>query len=124
MMLLMKYLSAAYRSFVIDESEVDSIVGVWQDILQDIPNDTAMQAVRRLCRENTSFAPTPGEIYQACMDRGTKLTVYQIQQQEQQQRMLELQEYHETEEVGPMPERVRQKLNALYKKTRVTQDEH
>lgn len=108
---------------MIDESEVDSVIGVWQDILQDIPNDTAMQAVRRLCRENTSFAPAPGEIYQACMDNGTELTVYQIQQQEQQQRMLELQEYHETEKVGPMPDHVRQKLNAVYKKARVTQDE-
>lgn len=121
-MLLMKYLSAAYRSFVIDESEIDSVIGVWQDILEDIPNDTAQAAVRRLCRENTSFAPTPGEIYQACMDKGTGLTVYQIQRQEQEQRILELQEYHETEKVGPAPDAVQKKIDAIFR-SKVKPDE-
>ncbi|MBW4083586.1 replicative helicase loader/inhibitor [Paenibacillus sp. S150] len=121
--LLLKYLSAAYRSFVINEDEVQDVVGVWTDILQDIPPDVAMAAARRLCRENTSFAPTPGEIYQACMDSGPELTIYQLQKQEQQQRLLELREYHETEKVGPPPDHIRQKLDAIFKKARVTEDE-
>lgn len=108
---------------MINEDEVQDVVGVWTDILQDIPPDVAMAAARRLCRENTSFAPTPGEIYQACMDSGPELTIYQLQKQEQQQRLLELREYHETEKVGPPPDHIRQKLDAIFKKARVTEDE-
>lgn len=115
-MWLLNYLSAAYRSFTVEREEADGVVNVWTDILQGVSFEAAQEAVRRLCRENASFAPTPGEIYQACMDSGPQLTIYQIQQQEQQQRMLELQEYHETEDVGPMPDHVREKLNSVFEK--------
>ncbi|AIQ54539.1 hypothetical protein R70331_25485 [Paenibacillus sp. FSL R7-0331] len=108
---------------MISDDEVLDVIGVWEDILRDIPNEDVMQAARRLCRENNSFAPTPGEIYQACIQSGKEMTVYQIQQQEQELRMLELQEYHETEKVGPMPDHVREKLDAIFKKARVTEDE-
>lgn len=108
---------------MIEEGEAEDVIGTWTDILQDIPPDIAMTATRRLCRIKADFAPTPGEIYQACIERSTELTVYQIQQQEHEQRMLELKEYHETEQVGPPPEHVRQKLDAIFKKVRVTEDE-
>lgn len=122
MTLLLKYLSAAYRSFRIDEDEVEGVINVWTDILQDIPTETAMAATRRLCRTKIDFAPTPGEIYQACIDNGTALTVYQIQRQEQEQRVLELQEYHESEEVGPAPDFVQKKIDAVFR-TKVKPDE-
>ncbi|WP_245864466.1 replicative helicase loader/inhibitor [Paenibacillus donghaensis] len=120
--LLLKYLSAAYRSFRIDEDEVEGVIRVWADILQDIPTETAMAATRRLCRTKTDFAPSPGEIYQACTDSGTELTVYQIQKQEQQARVLELQEYHETEEVGPAPDFVQKRIDAIFR-SKVKPDE-
>jgi len=108
---------------VISEDEVQDVIGVWTDILQDIPADVAMAAARRLCRIKTDFAPTPGEIYQACMDNETNLTVYQIQQQEQQEQTLALMEYHASENVGPMPEEVERKLAAVFRKAKVKPDE-
>lgn len=116
---LLNYLSAAYRSFTIDSEEAEGVVNVWIDILQDIPFESAQEATRRLCRIKTDFAPTPAEIYQACLDNELDLSVYQIQQREHEQRMLELKEYHETEEVGPMPDSVRERLDKVFKKARV-----
>ncbi len=120
---ILKYLRSAYRSFVIDGNEIDAVITTWQDILQDIPNEVAYKAVRELCRVRPKFAPDPADIYLACIERETELTVYQIQQQEHEQRMLELKEYHENEQVGPPPEHVRQKLDAIFQKVRVTEDE-
>lgn len=113
---LLNYLSAAYRSFTVDRDEAEGVVNVWMDILQGVNFEAAQDAVRRLCRENTAFAPTPGEIYQACMSKGTKLSIYDIQELERQQEQLLLQEYHETNEVIPMPDHIHKLLERLEKK--------
>lgn len=97
-------------------------MNVWMDILQGVSFEAAQEAVRRLCRENTSFAPTPGEIYQACIRSGPELTIYQVQQQEYEQRMLELSEYHETEQVGPAPDFVQKRIDAIFR-SKVKPDE-
>jgi hypothetical protein len=120
--LLLKYLSSAYRSFKVEEDEVGDVIGVWADILRDIPSDVAMEATRRLCRIKTDFAPSPGDIYQECIDSGPTLTIYQLQRQEHEQRILELQEYHETEKVGPAPDFIQQKIDAIFR-TKVKRDE-
>lgn len=98
-------------------------MNVWMDILQNVPFETAQQETRRLCRLKTDFAPTPAEIYQACTESSSTLTVYQIQQKEHEQQLLELQEYHEREEVKPMPEHIANRLDQLFAGMRVNEDE-
>ncbi len=123
MILLMKYIAGAYRSFrTADDAQAEQEVAVWHDILQDIPNQLAMEKTRELCRVNTTFPPTPAEIYQACV-QNQSLSVYQIQRIENEQQLLELQEYHEREEVKPMPEHIANRLEKLFAGMRVNRDE-
>ncbi|WP_074961776.1 replicative helicase loader/inhibitor [Paenibacillus sp. LC231] len=117
--LLMKYISGAYRSFrTVDDDQAEHEVAVWHDILQDIPNQLAMERTRELCRVNTTFPPTPAAIYQACTQQQER-SVYDIQKIEREQEVLALKEYHENNVVGPPPDHVLEKLNKLFNKTRV-----
>lgn len=118
-------MSGVYRTFKIHEDEVEGVINTWIDVLDDVTLAEVRAVLPKLCRcePYIDFAPSPGAIYQACMDSGVNLTVYQIQQREQEQRMLELKEYHETEQVGPMPDSVRERLDKVFKKARVIQDE-
>ncbi|GIO57970.1 hypothetical protein J21TS7_62880 [Paenibacillus cineris] len=121
--LLMKYISGAYRSFrMADDEQAADEVAVWHDLLMDIPIELAMQKTRELCRINKHFAPTPAEIYQACVENQT-LSIYEIQRRENEQQLLELQEYHEREEVKPMPEHIARRLDQLFAGMRVNNDE-
>lgn len=119
MILLMKYISGAYRSFrTVDDDQAEHEVAVWHDILQDIPNQLAMEKTRDLCRTNTEFPPTPAKIYQACTQQQER-SVYDVQKIEREQEALSLKEYHENNIVGPPPDHVLEKLNKLFNKTRV-----
>lgn len=120
--LIIKYISRAYRNFNIDPSDLNDTVTVWHDILQDISGETAQRVTRQLCRINTQFPPTPAEIYQTTLDEVTR-TVYEVERLETEQALLELKEYHETENVVPMPERVRKRLEAIQQRVQVTSDE-
>lgn len=71
---------------------------------------------------SSPYPPKPSDIVGNYYNN-PQLSVYQIQRQEQEQQLLELKEYHETEKVGPMPDHIREKLDAVFKKVRVTQDE-
>ncbi|WP_081394579.1 MULTISPECIES: replicative helicase loader/inhibitor [Paenibacillus] len=119
---ILKYLRSAYRSFVINDNEIDAVITTWQDILQDIPNEVAYATVRNLCRVRPKFAPDPADIYLACTEHKAEMTIYQAQRLEQEQRVLELQEYHETEKVGPPPDFIQKKIDAIYR-TKVKTDE-
>ncbi|WP_217496341.1 replicative helicase loader/inhibitor [Paenibacillus algicola] len=119
----MKYIAGAYRSFrTADDTQVAEEVAVWHDILQDIPTEIAIQKTRELCRINTKFAPTPAEIYQACTEPET-YSIYELQRREQEQQLLELKEYHEREEVKPMPDHIANRLEKLFASMRVNNDE-
>lgn len=119
----MKYIAGAYRSFrTADDDQAEQEVTVWHDILQDIPTQLAMERTRELCRVNTKFPPTPAEIYQACFQQQER-SVYEIQRLENEQQLLELQEYHEREEVKPMPENIAKRLKELFAGMRVNEDE-
>lgn len=123
MILLMKYIAGAYRSFrTADDEQAAEEVAVWHDILSDIPNELAMQKTRELCRINKHFAPTPAEIYQACV-QNQPLSIYEIQRLENERQELELKEYHEREEVKPMPEHIARRLKQVFAGLRVNQDE-
>jgi hypothetical protein len=122
--LLMKYISGAYRSFrTADDEQAADEVKVWHDLLSDIPNELAMQKTRELCRINKHFAPTPAEIYQACIEVAPAMTVYEAQRLENERQLLELKEYHEREEVKPMPEHIARRLDQLFAGMRVNNDE-
>ncbi|WP_170287177.1 replicative helicase loader/inhibitor [Paenibacillus faecis] len=122
--LLMKYIAGAYRSFrTVDETQAEEEVAVWHDLLREIPNELAMEKTRQLCQINKHFAPTPAEIYQACVQKQSLLSIYEIQRLENEQQLLELQEYHEREEVKPMPEHIAKRLESLFVNMRVNRDE-
>lgn len=111
--LLMKYIAGAYRSFrTADDDQAEQEVVVWHDILQDIPNQLAMKKTRELCRINTKFPPTPAEIYQAC--QAQPRSFYELQRAEEEADRLALAEYNE--KAVPMPEHVRVQLEQLLKK--------
>lgn len=121
--MILKYISRAYRNFIIDEKDLDDTVTVWHDILQDVSGEEAQRVTRLLCRTHTQFAPTPAEIYQAVLDQRPSPSVYEVQQLEERQAVLELKEYHEREKAVPMPDHIREQLNATLKKVTVTTDE-
>lgn len=105
--LLMKYIAGAYRSFrTADDAQAEQEVAVWHDILQDIPNQLAMEKTRELCRIKTAFPPTPAEIYQAC--QAQPRSFYELQRAEEEADRLALAEYNE--KAVPMPEHIRVKL--------------
>ncbi|WP_216479267.1 hypothetical protein [Paenibacillus brevis] len=108
----MRYISGAYRNFVIEDSEMEGTIGVWMDILQDIPFQIALERTRDLCRTKIEFAPTPAEIYQACLESHS---FYELQRIEEQQELLELQQYNE--QAVPMPDHIRERLERRVKRT-------
>lgn len=101
---------------------MNDTVTVWHDILQDISGDAAQRITRQLCRKNTQFPPTPAEIYQETLDE-TDCSIYEVERLETEQALLELKEYHETENVMPMPDRVRKRLAEVQQRVQVTSDE-
>lgn len=118
MIALMRYISGAYRNFVIEDSEMEGTIGVWMDILQDIPFQIALERTRDLCRTKIEFAPTPAEIYQACLESHS---FYELQRIEEQQEQLMLQEYYE--QAVPMPQHIKEKLERRAAR-KVSVDEH
>ncbi|MNW41737.1 hypothetical protein D3C74_188860 [compost metagenome] len=102
---MMRYISGAYSTFRIEESELDSVAIVWLDLLQDIPFELAREKTRMLCQENTQYHPKPAEIYQACLENHS---FYELQRIEEQQEQLMLQEYYE--QAVPMPQHIKEKL--------------
>jgi len=109
----MKYIAGAYRSFrTADDDQVEQEVAVWYDILQDVPNQLAIEKTRELCRTKTKFPPTPGEIYQAC--QGQPRSFYELQREQEEADQLALAEYNE--KAVPMPEHVRVQLEQLLEK--------
>lgn len=103
---------------MINENEVGDVIAVWTDLLRDIPNDAANQAVRRLCKVKKEFAPTPAEIIEECQP---EQSFYALQRAEEQQDALALQE--DLEHAVPMPEHIRERLERHQKRTRVNMDE-
>lgn len=90
---------------MINEQELDTTVGVWLDILQDVPFEIAKEKTRDLCRINKHFAPTPAEIYQACYENPS---YYDLLRQEDRIDQLALQAYNE--QAVPMPDHIRERL--------------
>ncbi|MDY7993341.1 replicative helicase loader/inhibitor [Paenibacillus polymyxa] len=117
MIFLMKYISKAYRSFVIDEREVESEVQVWHDLLREVPFETAIEKTRMLCQTNEKWAPTPAEIYQACQP---EQSYYALQRAEERADTLALQEY--LEQAVPMPDHIRKRLEKLQSSRRLNHE--
>lgn len=113
---LLAVIKTAFPEFVITSETIQ----VWHLFLQKFPYDRAMSNLEDHIL-TSRFAPRIADVVRE--DLKQELTVYQIQQQENEQARLELQEYHETEKVGPMPDHIKAKLDAVFKKARVTLDE-
>ncbi|WP_339271493.1 replicative helicase loader/inhibitor [Paenibacillus sp. FSL K6-1330] len=112
----MKYIAGAYRSFrTADDDQAEQEVAVWHDILQDIPNQLAMEKTRELCRVNTQFPPTPAAIYQACQVQPRSF--YELQRAEEEADRLALAEYNE--KAVPMPDRIRVQLEQMLERKKV-----
>lgn len=95
-------------------------IDVWYAVLQDTSADQAQRNLMEHFRTNR-FPPTPADLIGA--DRQQPLSVYESQRLENEQQLLELQEYHEREEVKPMPEHIANRLDQLFAGMRVDEDE-
>lgn len=56
---MLTYVAALYPSLTVDEL----VVAAWDDVMGDMPNEFAAQAMREIAREPRQFAPSAGEVY-------------------------------------------------------------
>lgn len=95
-------------------------IDVWYAVLKDSSAEQAQRNLMDHFRTNR-FPPTPADLIRA--EEGRPLSVYEIQKQENEQQLLELQEYHEREDVKPMPDHIARRLDKLFAGMRVNDDE-
>ncbi|MEK4236509.1 replicative helicase loader/inhibitor [Paenibacillus sp. FSL H7-0714] len=113
---LLAVIKTAFPEFAIS----NEVIQVWYLFLQEIPYDRAQRNLRDHIA-TSRFAPRIADVIRE--DLHQPLTIYEIQRQEQEQATLELMEYHATENVKPMPERVSKYLENFFTKVRLNDDE-
>lgn len=84
---------------------------LWHMMLQDIDFKVAQQRLAHHIR-TSKFAPTISEIVQ---DPEGERSFYELQRIEEQQELLELQQYNE--QAVPMPDHIRERLERRVKRT-------
>ncbi|KGE18453.1 hypothetical protein [Paenibacillus wynnii] len=96
------------------------MIQLWHLFLQEIPYARAQLNLRDHIAISR-FAPRIADVIRE--DRLQPQSVYDIQRLENQMDMLELEEYHLTENAKPMPDYVREQLQATFSKLKVNPDE-
>lgn len=117
MISLMKLITNIYQNF---EVEDPFKIDVWYAVLRDTSAEQAQANLMEHFRTNR-FPPTPADLIRAEQDQ--PLSIYDIQRLENEQQLLELQEYHEREKVKPMPEHIARRMDNLFAGLRVNKDE-
>lgn len=113
---LLAVIKTAFPEFVITQE----VIQVWHLFLQEIPYNRAQRNLRDHIA-TSRFAPRIADVIRE--DLQQPKTVYEIQRQEQEQAILELQEYHATEDVKPMPSHIAERLEKLFSKSKVNANE-
>ena len=118
----MSRIKTAYPNFVniITPNKETPTVDLWYQRLSanGITLEQALQALDKHI-DSSRFEPTIADI----INNKPVLSIYDIQKQEREQEQLALKEYHENNEVVPMPDHIREKINALLQKTKVGDSE-
>lgn len=96
------------------------VIRLWHDFLQDVTYERAQSNLREHIA-TSRFPPRISDLLRE--DLQLPQSVYDMQRLETQQQMLELQVYHATEKVKPMPDHVRERLQATFSKMKVNADE-
>ncbi len=117
MISLMKLITNVYQNF---EVEDPIKIDVWHAVLQETSVEQAQVNLMEHFRTNR-FPPTPADLIRA--EQNQPLSIYEIQRLENERQELELKEYHEREEVKPMPEHIARRLEQVFAGLRVNQDE-
>lgn len=117
MILLMKLITNVYQNF---EVEDPAKIDVWHAVLRETPIKVARLNLMDHFR-TSRFPPTPADLIR--LEYKQPLSVYELQKLDNDRQLLELQEYHEREEVKPMPEHIANRLNKLFAGMRVDEGE-
>ncbi|PAD73946.1 hypothetical protein [Paenibacillus campinasensis] len=114
----MKLITNVYQNF---EVEDPAKIDVWYMVLRETSVESAKSNLMMHFR-TSSFPPTPADLIGG-KEPEKSLTIYDIQRKEQEQQLLELQEYHEREDVKPMPDHIAKRLGQIFAGMRVNRDE-
>ncbi|WP_413373243.1 hypothetical protein [Paenibacillus taichungensis] len=102
---LMKFISLVYQNFEVNDP---AKIQVWEMLLKDEDyNDVQRMAVDHCKTEK--FPPVPADL----IPKKHSMTVYDHQQLEREQDLIELQEYHENNKTVPMPDYILKELQSM-----------
>lgn len=114
MTLLLTMASKIYSKFKIED---EITFNIWYKLLENTPFDIGLENLNNHML-TSEYPPKPANLVQS----QTELSWHQYQQQEAEQSRLALQAYHENEDVKPMPDYVREKLEQIGNKFKGGED--
>lgn len=105
MISLMKFVSLVYQNFEVNDP---AKIQVWEMLLKDEDYNAVQQMAVNHCKSE-KFPPVPADLIPTKLS----MSVYQLQQKEREQDLLELEEYHEKNKTVPMPDYILKELKSI-----------